>query len=74
MRTVRITGNTFPVRQRLRDLGGEWDPVHRCWRVPEDKAEAARRAVKFGMCRRITKKPNRPATETKPENPEPDFD
>lgn len=73
MKLVRITGNTFPVRERLRELGGTWDPVHHCWKVPESNAEAARRAVRFGMVK-TRKKPDRPAAKTKPENPEPDFD
>lgn len=73
MKLVRITGNTFPVRERLRELGGTWDPVHHCWKVPKSNAEAARRAVRFGMAK-THKKPDRPATETKPENTGPDFD
>lgn len=73
MKLVRITGNTYPVRERLRELGGTWDPVHHCWKVPESNADAARRAVRFGMVRKAAKQ-DRPATETKPQNSEPDFD
>lgn len=40
-----ITGNTYPVRDQLRDLGGKWDADARCWQVPDDKAEQARKIV-----------------------------
>lgn len=40
-----ITGNTYPVRAELRALGGEWDKGAQGWRVPADKAAAARELV-----------------------------
>ena len=32
--TVLITGNTYPVRDALKELGGRWDPAAKGWRVP----------------------------------------
>lgn len=45
MTTALITGNTYPVRDQLRALGGTWDAAAKGWRVPADKADAARRLV-----------------------------
>ena len=42
---IAITGNTYPVRAQLAALGGKWDKVGKCWMVPEDKAEEAKRIV-----------------------------
>lgn len=42
---VEITGNTYPVRDRLKALGGKWNPARNCWMVPADKAEEARALV-----------------------------
>ncbi len=36
-----ITGNTFPVKDKLRAMGGTWNPRLKGWEVPEDKADAA---------------------------------
>jgi hypothetical protein len=43
--TVLITGNTFPVKEQLKALGGRWDAAARGWRVPADRADEARRLV-----------------------------
>jgi hypothetical protein len=32
---VRIFGNTFPIKDALKKLGGRWNSVDRCWMVPE---------------------------------------
>jgi len=40
---VKITGNTYPVRLQIRDLGGKWNAGEKAWYVPEDKAEEARK-------------------------------
>jgi hypothetical protein len=40
-----ITGNTFPVKDQIKALGGKWDPDRKGWVVPDDKAEAARKLV-----------------------------
>ena len=40
-----ITGNTYPVKDQLKALGGKWNPEVKGWVVPDDKAEEARRLV-----------------------------
>ena len=40
-----ITGNTYPVKDSIKALGGKWDPVNKGWMVPDDKAAAARALV-----------------------------
>lgn len=42
---VPIEGNTYPVREQLKELGGRWDPEQRVWMVPEIVAADARRLV-----------------------------
>jgi len=42
---VTVLGNTYPVRDRLRALGGQWDAVAKAWRVPSSRADMARAAV-----------------------------
>jgi hypothetical protein len=42
---TRITGNTYPVRDQLRALGGRWNAAAKCWEVPDDKAAEANRLV-----------------------------
>ena len=48
-RMVPITGNTYPVRDRLKELGARWDPEQRCWMVPEALAVTARRIVSSAL-------------------------
>lgn len=43
--TVLITGNTYPVKDALKAMGARWDADVRGWRVPADKASAARALV-----------------------------
>ena len=45
MTTILITGNTYPVRDQIRALGGTWDAAAKGWRVPADKADEARKLV-----------------------------
>ena len=40
--TVTITGNTYPVREQLKALGGRWNAQAQGWDVPADKADTAR--------------------------------
>ena len=42
---VLVTGNTFPVKDQLRSLGGKWDAAEKGWSVPPDKADEARALV-----------------------------
>ncbi len=40
-----ITGNTFPVKDQLRELGGRWNQEAKGWDVPDDQVEAAKALV-----------------------------
>lgn len=40
-----ITGNTYPVKDRLRALGGKWNRGAQGWELPDEKAEEARAIV-----------------------------
>ncbi len=44
-RMVPIDGNTFPVKDRLKELGARWDTENKVWMVPEALAATARRIV-----------------------------
>lgn len=43
-----ITGKTFPVKDALRRLGGQWDPTRKGWMVADDKANEAQALVDAG--------------------------
>lgn len=43
--TVAITGNTYPVKDQIKALGGRWDADGKAWRVPAAQADAARALV-----------------------------
>jgi hypothetical protein len=43
-----ITGNTYPVRDQLKAMGGRWDAARRGWFVPDDRAEEARALLPEG--------------------------
>jgi hypothetical protein len=43
--TVLITGNTYPVKEQIKALGGRWDSRAKGWLVPSDNADAARALV-----------------------------
>ena len=45
MTAVLITGNTFPVKDQIKALGGKWDAESKGWRVPADKADSAQKLV-----------------------------
>jgi hypothetical protein len=45
MALTLITGNTYPVRTSLKELGGTWDPDERGWHVPAECAEEARAII-----------------------------
>lgn len=45
MTLTKITGNTYPVKDQLRALGGRWNAADKCWEVPSDKADAAQKLV-----------------------------
>lgn len=39
---IAITGNTYPVKDQLKALGGRWNADERAWMVPVNKANKAR--------------------------------
>ena len=45
MSTIAITGNTYPVKDRIKALGGRWNADLKAWMVPADKAAEAQRLV-----------------------------
>lgn len=42
---IAITGNTYPVKDQLKALGGRWNGDRKAWMVPDDKADQARNLV-----------------------------
>jgi hypothetical protein len=55
-KTTLITGNTYPVKDQLRSMGGRWDASAKGWRVPASVADEARRLVS-GETERRAKSP-----------------
>ena len=45
MSTVAITGNTYPVKDQLRALGGRWNADRKAWMVPAECATEAQKLV-----------------------------
>jgi hypothetical protein len=42
---VAITGNTYPVKDKLKALGARWDGEAKAWMVVPDKADQAKAIV-----------------------------
>jgi hypothetical protein len=42
MNTVLITGNTYPVKDKLKELGAKWDARNKGWKVPATRADEAK--------------------------------
>jgi len=42
---VAITGNTYPVKDSIRALGGRWNAAAKAWMVPAQVADQARALV-----------------------------
>ena len=40
-----ITGNTYPVKDQIKALGGRWNRAAQGWDVPDQQADAARALV-----------------------------
>jgi hypothetical protein len=40
-----LQGNTYPVKDRLRELGGRWNPRSKGWLIPDENIQAARELV-----------------------------
>jgi len=45
MTTITITGNTYPVKEQIKAIGGRWNKAAQGWNVPADRAEEARALV-----------------------------
>ena len=39
---VAVTGNTYPVKDQIKALGGRWDAARKAWMVPANRADEAR--------------------------------
>ena len=37
-----VTGNTFPVKDRIKAMGGRWNAAQKGWEVPDAQYEAVR--------------------------------
>lgn len=59
MKTVLITGNTFPVKEQLKALGGKWNKDAKGWEVPAEK-EAEAKALVTNAPVQPKQKSNRP--------------
>lgn len=74
---VAVTGNTYPVKDALKSLGGKWNGKRKCWMVPADKAEKAQSLVAGAGPKQSFAKPNgvRKGTPKGPYNspPPPDL-
>ena len=40
-----ITGNTYPVREQIKAMGGKWNPKAKGWMMPDAAAADAARAI-----------------------------
>jgi len=54
---VAIVGNTFPVKDKLKELGAKWNPDQKCWMVDVSKADQARDIVNSASAAPQEKKP-----------------
>jgi len=45
MSMVAISGNTYPVKDQIKALGGRWNADAKVWMVPAERAEQARKLV-----------------------------
>lgn len=45
MSIVAITGNTYPVKDQIKALGGRWNAERKAWMVPADRAAEAQALV-----------------------------
>lgn len=42
---ITISGNTYPVKDQIKALGGRWDADRKVWTVPADRAAEAQALV-----------------------------
>lgn len=45
MHLIAVTGNTYPVKEKLKALGAKWNAESKAWMVTAGKAEEAQRIV-----------------------------
>lgn len=45
MKTIIITGNTFPVKDQLKSMGGKWNAEQKGWEIPVNKQMEAQKLV-----------------------------
>lgn len=45
MSRIAIQGNTYPVKEKLKELGAKWNGEMKAWMIDESKAEQARQIV-----------------------------
>lgn len=38
---IPVSGNTYPVKDQLKALGGRWNADRKCWMIPEENANKA---------------------------------
>lgn len=41
VKMVAITGNTFPIKDKLKAMGGRWNAAEKVWMVPEEFEDEA---------------------------------
>ena len=42
---TRVKGNTYPVKDQLKALGGRWDAGQKAWMIPDQRAAEAQAVV-----------------------------
>jgi len=72
-RMVPVTGNTYPVKDELKQLGARWDAASRVWKVPDSRLADAQRIVARGP---LPNNPpwNTPGPQSRPTSPSPSTD
>lgn len=54
-----ISGNTYPVKDQIRGLGGRWDAERKVWMVPDERAAEARALVSGAPARSGSYRPRK---------------
>src|SRR5882672_6365814 len=60
MSLVTISGNTYPVKEKLKALGARWNPDAKAWMVASEKADEARALVSGASSKSTTTTGERP--------------
>ena len=55
---VLVTGNTYPVKDQIKALGGKWDAENKGWKGPADKAAEAQALVAGAPVQAKSSKPS----------------